>query len=355
MSRPQSRFWTLVRIALGVFLVWMLWRTGLVAPERVLAAFSHHLGWVALALLSHAVVFAILGLRWSLIARTAGFPVSFSLGGKLAFVSHFFSTVLPGNGAGDLVKAWIASRQDLTKSAESTRLRNADGSFTEVVGRQSAPVRMSLSQALGTMVPDRLAGMTGLLLAWFLCLSISLAARPDRLPLLAPFLAASLIGAAALLGTLFFLPAVSRWLSDWSTRSRFALLLKPLREGLATLEGCGASRASLAKAVALSLLAQVFFFGAAYACAQALERSISYLTLGAAMPLVAFSNSIPVSPGGLGVGEGVAAAALRALGNPVEAGAEVMFLLRLVLWGLAMTGFVFWLSLRGRGQLQERS
>jgi uncharacterized membrane protein YbhN (UPF0104 family) len=344
-----------VRIALGVFLVWMLWRTGLVAPERVLAAFVHHPGWIALALFAHALVFVILGVRWAIVSRAAGFPVGMGLGGKLSFVSHFFSTVLPGNGAGDLVKAWIASQQDLSCSAEDTRLRNADGSYTEVVTRRPTPMRMSLSQALGTMVPDRLAGMAGLFSAWFLCQCLCLAARPDRLPLLAPFLVASLAGALAFLGVLFFLPTVSRWLAERSERTRYAAFLRPLREGLATLEGCGASRSSLAKAVVLSLTAQVFFFGAAWACSQALERGVSYLTLGAAMPLVAFSNSIPVSPGGLGVGEGVAAAALRALGHEPEAGAEVMFLLRLVLWGLAMTGFVFWLSLRGRELPQEKT
>ncbi len=335
-----------MRVLLGLCLLGILWHAGLVTPAHILHAAAAHPGWVALAALSHTVVFFLLGIRWARIAREAHFPVPRPLGVKLAFVSHLFSSVLPGNGAGDLVKAWVASRQNLQTAAADVKIRNADGSCTEMVGRRREPVRMGVPQALATMVPDRLTGMTGLWAAWSICLVAVLVTLPEAQPLW-PALIVALLGTVALLVILFFLPSFSRKLSGWTEQTRFAALLQPVRSGLSSLEECGASRGVLLQSVMISIVLQFFFFTAAWACARALELDVPVLLLGATMPLVSLANSIPLSPGGVGIGESVAALSLKAVGRQVGAGADVMFLLRLVLWGLAVVGLVCWLSLRG--------
>ena len=352
MKTSSPRPLGLLKIAIGLGLVWLLWKNGLFDFPSLWQAFLRHPVWIALALAAHGTIFALLGLRWTRLVRQAGFPLPVGLGVRLTFVSHFFSSILPGNGAGDLFKAWIASRQDLSNPGEILTLRNSDGSVTEVVHEANAPVRMTLPQALGTMLPDRLSGMTGLFGGWLLCLAWTFLALPPLRPLLAPFL----IGAGgifcALLVLLFWLPKLSGKLAERTTRTRWAFLLKPVRDVLEALQECGASKSALLQALGISVAAQGFFYLACFGCSRALGYAIPLPTLGSAMPLVALSNALPFSPGGLGIGEGVAAAALRGLGYAPQAGAQIMLLLRLVLSAWALTGFVFWLSLR-RGARQE--
>jgi hypothetical protein len=287
-----------------------------------------------------------MGVRWVVVARAAGLPVSWSLGQKLTVVSHFFSTVLPGNGAGDLAKALILSRFELKEKGGTSSLRNPDGSVTEIVRRDGPAVRMGMIQIVGTMIPDRLSGMTGLFAGWTLCLGLEMSRHPALRTLLLPFLLGAGAGTLALCALLFLLPHLSGHFEDRLGALRFAPLLKPLIEGLRTLRESATSTGTLIRALVLSLFAQVLFFGASTACARALGLDTSWVSLGAIMPMVALFNAIPLTPGGVGIGEGVAASALHALGQTPQAGAEIMFLLRMVLWGVAFVGFVVWLTLR---------
>jgi glycosyltransferase 2 family protein len=342
----------ILKVAFGLGLVWLLWHNGLFDFASMWEAFRRNPAWIALALAAHGMVYVLLGIRWTRLVRQAGFPLSARLGIRLTFVSHFFSSILPGNGAGDLFKAWIASRQILSSPNGILTHRNSDGSVTEIVQSAGAPVRMSLPQTLGTMLPDRLSGMTGLFGGWLLCLLLVFFRDAPLRPLLTPFL----IGAGgiftALLVLLFWLPKLSGILAERTTQTRWAFFLKPLRDVLEALRECGTSKIALLQALGISIVVQGFFYLACFGCSKALGYEIPLQTLGCAMPLVALFNSLPVSPGGLGIGEGVAAAALRGLGYAPQAGAQVMLLLRLVLSVWALTGFVFWLSLR-RGARQE--
>lgn len=336
-----------LKAALGLLLVWMLWKTGLVAPGRVLAALREHPLWVAAAFVLHGAIFLVLGARWSMVARRAGIPLPTGLAQGLTFVSHFFSSLLPGNGAGEVAKAWILSRRGLGGTAGATaRRRNADGSQTEFVRREAPGTRAGMLPIVGTMVLDRVCGMTGLFLSWTACLALSLALSPSLAGVLGPVLGLAACGSALLLAGLWLAPSLGGRLEERLGRSRFARLLGPVSEGLSTLREAASDRGTVVRALGLSVTSQLLFYAACTACARALGHALSPLVLGAAMPLAALSNSVPVTPGGVGIGEGVAAAALRALGSVPATGAEIMFLLRLVLWALALVGFVVWLSLR---------
>ncbi|MEN9353310.1 MAG: hypothetical protein RL318_635 [Fibrobacterota bacterium] len=344
MSRKT--FFNLLKVGLGLFLVWMLWKTGLVAPARVLGAFQNSPQWVALALIFHTTIFVGLGYRWVMIARAAGFPLPLGLGQKLTFVGHFFSSIFPGNGAGEVAKAWILSRHELRDDTGSTTLRNPDGTVTEVLHRSARPTQMGMAQAIGTMIPDRLTGMTGLFTGWATCLGLCIVQTPTHATVLLPFFLFAVAMAIALLAGLFVLPRLSLNLQDRLSSTRWSRFLGPVNKGLESLRQSGASRPTLVRALGLSLGIQTLFYLACFACAKALGYTASLVTLGATMPLAALSNSIPATPGGVGIGEGVAAGALQALGHTPQVGAEIMFLLRLVLWFIALAGFVVWLTLR---------
>lgn len=345
MTRKQLG--TLLKVGLGIALVLMLWNSGLLDPGRILDAFRTHPLWVGLAFLLHGAIFLVLGARWSMVARRAGIPLPVGLAQKLTFVSHFFSSLLPGNGAGEVAKAWILTRHGIGEGeAGTTAVRNPDGSVSEIVRRAPARTVPRMLPVVGTMVLDRFCGMTGLFLAWCTCLVASLSLSPSLSPVLLPVLGLASLGLLAMLATLWFLPSLGGRLEERLSGSRFGKWLGPLQEGLAALREAVADRGTVLRALGLSLVSQLLFYAACTACARALGHGVSFLTLGTTMPLAALSNSIPATPGGIGIGEFAAGSFLSALGFVSSTGAEIMLLLRLVLWALAAVGFGIWLTLR---------
>lgn len=344
MTRPQLG--TLLKMALGIALVAMLWNSGLLDPGRILEAFKTQPLWVLLAFALHGAIFLVLGARWSMIAHRAGIPLPVGLAQKLTFVSHFFSSLLPGNGAGEVAKAWILTRHGLGSQGGTRTLRNADGSLTEIVKRPQDLPPPAMLPVVGTMVLDRFCGMTGLFLAWCTCLTASLVLSPAKAPVLVPVLAGAATVLIAMLAVLWLLPSLGGRLEDRLGRSRWQKWLRPVSEGLTALREAAQDRGTVVRALGLSLVSQLLFYAACTACARALGHDLAFLTLGTTMPLAALSNSIPATPGGVGIGEFTAGSFFSALGFAKATGAEIMLLLRLVLWALAAAGFVVWLTLR---------
>lgn len=348
MTRRQLG--TVLKIGLGVALVLMLWNSGLLDPGRILDAFRNHPLWVGLAFVLHGGIFLLLGARWSMVARRAGIPLPVALAQKLSFVSHFFSSLLPGNAAGEVAKAWILSRHGLGGEGGSTRVRNPDGSVTEIVHRSTPRAAPKLLPVVGSMVLDRFCGLTGMFLSWCTCLVASLALSPSLAPVLAPVLALAGTVLCLMLAALWLLPSLGGRLEDRLARSRWSRFLGQVLETLAALREATSDRGTVVRALGISLVVQLLFYTACTACAQALGHGTSLLTLGTTMPLAALANSIPATPGGIGIGEFAAGSFFSALGFVSSTGAEIMLLLRLVLWALAAVGFGLWLSLRREPQ-----
>lgn len=342
----RKRLGTLLKVGLGIALVLMLWNSGLLDPGRILDAFRSHPLWVGLAFVLHGGIFLLLGARWSMVAQRAGIPLPVGLAQKLSFVSHFFSSLLPGNAAGEVAKAWILSRHGLGGEGGTTRVRNPDGSMTEIVHRTPARTAPGLLPVVGTMVLDRFCGMAGMFLAWCGCLVASLLLSPALSPVLLPVLALAGSVLSLMLAALWLLPSLGGRLEERLARSRWNRFLGSVLETLGALREATADRGTVVRALGISVVIQLLFYGACTACAQALGHDAGPLTLGTTMPLAALANSIPATPGGIGIGEFAAGSFLSALGFAKATGTEIMLLLRLVLWALAAVGFVLWLSLR---------
>jgi len=316
-STLRPRLFALLKIALGVGLLWLLHHRGLLDPSRILAALVREPLWMGATVVLHGAVFALLGVRWRLLARAGGIGIRHAVAQRLTFVSHFFSTCLPGNGAGDLVKGALLSRTGI-----------------------------AFSEVLGTMAVDRVAGMAGLFCSWNACMLAIGVLHPELRSLLFPILPFTAGVAILLVGSLFATSPLAAFATTWTRRlpSR-GLVGRIAAQATAMLERmdrCAERPGPVALGLGLSLVVQVCFLATALCAARSLGLPLGILEVGAVLPLAALANAIPVSPGGLGVGESVASVALARLGHPSSSGAELMIVVRMAVMVWALFGGILY-------------
>jgi hypothetical protein len=309
-----------VKIGIGIVLLGSLWHMGLIDPARLGRGLSSHPWSMAAGIGLQGAMFLLLAHRWRIVARAGGVEVETALAARLTLTSHFFSTCLPGNGAGDLVKGWIFSRR---------------GTEFGVV--------------LGTMVLDRIMGMAGLFVSWSIFLAVGIASHPGSTRLLLPFLGLAIVGAGGLLAVAAFsgrILSVLDWIAARSGSRRWDSVVGFARKILGPVAAGGASPSTLAKALAISLAIQSCYIATAWLAGYILSNSASLVSCGVVLPLVSLVNAIPLSPGGIGLGESVGAAAMREFGMAPDAGAQIVLVVRIfsVFW--ALVGGFCYLSLR---------
>lgn len=308
---------TALKVFLGGSLLWLLHDKGLLDLARIGHAMARHPFWIGAATLLHGALFAALGLRWRYVAMAGGVRFSVSTSQKLTFVSHFFSTCLPGNGAGDLVKGVLLSRAGIP--------------FSEV---------------LGTMVVDRVAGMAGLFLAWNSCMAGIAILHPQTRPLLLAVLPFSLAMAAMLLASLYATSGIGHLIESLASHIRQeGLAGRIASRAVSTLRQmtrCTAKARTVTIAVIISVCSQCLLFLVTLCAAHSLSIPLGFLEIGVVIPLASLANALPLSPGGLGVGETTASVAFAQLGQSPHSGAEVMLVVRMVLVTWAIAGGIIY-------------
>ncbi len=308
-----------LKVAIGLGLLGMLWHQGLIDPRVIGRSIQNHPVGMALAILVQGAMFLMLATRWKVVALPSKISIPLELSTRLTLTSQFFSTCLPGNGAGDLVKGWIFSKT---------------GTDFGIV--------------LGTMVLDRVVGMTGLFLSWSVFLILAIATHPSSTGLLVPFLVVAVLTTASLLVLLAFSRKIDRWLEH-----------RPLPEGVRARKvyqfvgqtvkpvsrGATAPKA-IALALGFSLAIQFSYVLTVWLSGQILSTPIGIVAAGAVLPLVSLVNAIPISPGGVGIGETVGATAMHEFGLQQNAGAQVVLVARFASIFWSVVGALCYLTLR---------
>ena len=316
-STARRNLTTLFKILLGAGLLWLLYEKGILDPARILDALLHRPLWVGLAVLLHGSVFVLLGVRWRYIARSGGLDFTHTVSQKLCFISQFFSTCLPGNGAGDLVKGVLLSRTGIP--------------FSEV---------------LATMAVDRVAGMAGLFLSWNGCMIAVAILHPATRIILIPVLPFTIPVAMALVASLLATAPLSRLAGRLARRAPRAGLWGRLSRHvdamLERMSSCTSRSRTILVGLGLSILLQFLFLATALCAARSLSIPLGLLEAGAVLPLASLANAIPISPGGLGLGESAASLAMARLGYPTSAGAELMIVVRMAVLVWALVGGVIY-------------
>jgi uncharacterized membrane protein YbhN (UPF0104 family) len=221
------------------------------------------------------------GLRWWWILRAMGIRATAASTTGLAWATMFFNLFLLGGSGGDVVRAWLVAREARAKGA--------------VV----ASVVLDRMIGFGTML---LLGLTAGAVQWH---RAELRGAAAALAVLA--------GAAAAAAVLYFSP----WVRQWQALRGFLGRLPGaawVREADRAVRAVGVRGGVWAGTVGLSAIGQVAHMMALTGLAAALGVGAGAGEIFAVAPVVFAVNAMPISIGGLGVGEAAAAALLAPAG-----------------------------------------
>ncbi len=322
MKKVRSTLFTLLRGGIALGLLAYLGFSGAIdwsALTRLLAAWPLTLAALAIYFLAVAVV----AWRLALLYRPHGIQLSVRSSLRLTLIGVFFSNCLPGAAGGDVVKIYYAAAGNNGRRVEVATI----------------------------MLLDRVVGLFSLLILPFLFV-----------PLLPGLLAASevlrgLLWSAAALSVGVLVATVLTVALPISRHRLVAASLRrlPLGEYLArvldTIYGYRRSPGTLLAAVAVSLVAQLGTIAVLILLAEAIAPGGATWQMALLIPFGLLANSIPLTPGGLGVGEAAFSALFGLVG--LQGGAEMLLSWRLVLLIIGALGLGIYLQ--GRKQFIEAS
>jgi uncharacterized protein (TIRG00374 family) len=304
---------TPLRFALAASLLFVLVQSGAIdwqSMSRLISAWDYTLLAIAFFLLG-TILHA---LRLEVLINASHLQLSFFAAVKLTFIGLFFNTYLPGSTGGDLVKIYYASKGNL-------------GSRAEVVT---------------VLLMDRFVGLFGLI----------------TLPILLAPLFVELIAAQVVMQTLLFIAFVvatvivlSMALSARYPLSDSALMNKFLGKftfgaviirAIDTVQSYKLNSQAIVKALVYSWLHQIFMIGVALAVAEAINPQGASWKMVALIPYGYLANALPITPGGIGVGEAAMQSIFRL--NNLDGGAEVLLGWRLVMVIVGLIGLAFYLK-----------
>ncbi len=254
--------------------------------------------------------------RWWRLLRLNGCDTSWWNAFRYTYSGLFFNAVVPGINGGDVARAvWVV---------------------------RDHPDRRG--DALMTVVVDRVLGLIGMVLIG----TTLVLAGDDRLDSLK--LPVGLFCAAVLLGVgLFFNPAARRIV-------RFEQLVGALPQGGRLLRLDAGARRLLGKpwevgaALALSFGNHALNGLAVYTAAAALGTALGAQDWITVMAIANTLAAVPISPGGLGVGEVMFGSLAELLGSTFAIGVATSLLYRLCLYGMSLLGGLVMLLPGSRSQ-----
>ena len=259
---------------------------------------------VALALVLHAMIVALLGWRWRTILGALGVWRRLDWAIGLTFVATFFNMLLPFSLGGDIGRV--------------------------LLGRRS-----NIDLATGTTVAvfDRVVGLTALALLTLLTLTLV----PSMLASRGIWMAALLVPGCAVLAALGLAAAVAlakRWeiarrVTDFAGRF-LALVHRPFLLAIMTLQS-----------LAGHLLAIVL----AYVIASGLGLPLTLAQALLLMPPVLLATALPLSIGGWGVREAAAVPILGLAGVAPAGALAISLLFGVTQLAMAGVGSLAWLAL----------
>jgi hypothetical protein len=256
--------------------------------------------------------------RLCLLFGPAAFGLTFGASVRLTLIGTFFNTFMPGGGGGDLVRIYYATTGN-------------EGRRTEVVA---------------IMLLDRVVGLASLLLvplilAPLLWDTIGSDSRIAALVAMSTALGFAVVAALALLV----------WRGDLAVRvldrlGRRLPVLGHLERSVRVL-GCFRGRAgTLVAGFAVAFAGHALGVGAILSLAAGATSVVPTLGVAAVAPLGFIANALPISPGGIGVGEAAMDALFSVAGHGGGAAAMLGWRLSMMLIGIVGLG-VYLVGRRG--------
>ncbi|HEX4001146.1 MAG TPA: lysylphosphatidylglycerol synthase transmembrane domain-containing protein [Candidatus Acidoferrales bacterium] len=314
--------WGLVRFAIGIGLLVYLAKSGIIDFGTLRKLFSSWpVSLAAVALMGVDVVMMSLRLTWLLRPHGLRLPLGKSL--QLTFVSFFFTTFLPGSSGGILAKLFYAARDNEGRRTEIA----AVVIFDRAVGLLSL---LLLSLAVVPAFPHLVWSVVDLRLLVLIDLALTVG-------LLAGFLVVLLDGSWANR----LLRKVLGWMPWKDLPRRVFDAISFYRRSTGTLlAALGASLLANFSVVCVAALARF-----------ALQPSSFALRVLLVAPMGYIANSLPLTPGGLGVGEEAFNSLFKLMG--LGGGADVLVGWRIWSLPVSIVGLVCYLRGLGRSVHHE--
>lgn len=312
MNQWQKSIFTALRVFLAIGMIYYL-----------IASDSIHWGnfkglvesWnytvLALILFVIATIIQAIRLHWLISANNMSLSIASST--KLTFIGLFFSTYLPGATGGDLIKIYYASKGNKGKRAE----------------------------VITVLLLDRFMGLFSLLtlpliLSPFFITHIAQSQLLQALLLISVFTAITIVCLTSIAIKINI--ANSRLLKLLEKAGKIGHLLSRM---LATIHSFKDNLTTILKALAFSYLLQFLMVLSALAIAAATNAEQSEASMLLLIPLGFLANSLPITPGGLGVGEAAMESLFATL--HLSGGAETLLGWRLIMILVGLVGLVFYL------------
>lgn len=306
-----------LRFLLGLFLLWYLTYTELIDWSflgRLAAAWPLAL----LAVLLLLVDTLLTSWRFTVLLSPHGFSLSLYMSIRLTLMGAFFTTVIPGSTGGDLVRMYYASSGN--------------------AGR-----RMEIATIL---LLDRAVGLVSLLLWPILCYPFFMETLNEVWMLESLLAVAAFLVTSMLLATGFCLhfPVFSRRVATRVTRRiPFGFYAMRMYE---TVDVYRDHVRTLVTALVISIFAHGFMIGAFLVLVEINNTGGADAIITLLIPVAFVANVLPLTPGGLGVGEFAFGQVFSWSG--FSGGAEVMLSWRVLTSLIDLSGLLFYIQGRHR-------
>jgi uncharacterized protein (TIRG00374 family) len=253
-----------IKIGLCAALIWWAVETGLIVPSEIGDFINHPIRLIIVFLLITAST-VVCAIRWWLLLSAQNVDVGWRWAVGTSILSQFGGTFLPGVIGADGIR----------------------------IGMVLTKINAGRSGAVVSVFFDRLFGVIGLFILSSLFFVIELKevlARPDLRP----------IGIGAAIGTVALALAIILMLQGGMFQERLPAVAK---KALAALGSYRRQQRVLWASLALSVLAHLLILIAFYVFTGTGYYPMPLLPLGFAFMASLVANFLPITPGGLGIGE----------------------------------------------------
>ena len=267
-------FWFLVRLAIAGILLAYLAKSGLIdlrALSRPFTAWPIALAAVALVLFD----MALMGWRLSLLFQPRGMRLPWRISMQLTLVGFFFAAFLPGAAGGDFARVFYTARNNKDR----------------------------LSEIVAVTLFDRAIGLFSLLIMPLVLVFVFPHFIWTRPAMRSLFGVVALLAGSLLVGFLFCLYRESSLRRLAGRLLWFLPSSKLPQQVVSTIAGYRDHAGIVTAALALSLLANLSLVAVMLLGVQALKPGGVELKMLLVAPLGFVANNLPLTPGGLGVGE----------------------------------------------------
>jgi glycosyltransferase 2 family protein len=333
MKFPKKAAYALLRLAAGLgIIVYLFSRMDLRGLMTILRESLTRWPWLLCGAMLCFICLCIGVIRWKIILDGRGLRMTWRRVFNVFFIGQFFNAFMFGSTGGDLARAFYAARETHHKKTE----------------------------AVATVLIDR---MIGLIMLNFIALVMLIARAPFYINHWVTHMPALLMLGMNLLTVIGLVVLFNiRRFQHWRLFRRIARhrRIGPIiKRTLISVFLYRRKRGVLVKTFLLSLAGHLLVILECYCLGRSFQIHLGLIAYLTVIPIIMAIAALPITPGGLGIREGLAAAMFGALGIGITQSLPLalMFYLIAMVWslfgGIIFLGYTAGTGLKANAELQK--